>query len=476
MVERGDELQVTEGGPTLPAADVLTGRGFVTGKSGSGKSNTASVLVEELLDRDSRLLVVDTDGEYYGLKEDYEALHLGADGDRCDAAVGPNDAEAIADLALAEGVPVVLDVSGFLESDDADRLVCEVAKQLFSRSREVRQPFLLLVEEVHEFVPQQGGLGDVGEVLVRIAKRGRKRGLGLCGLSQRPASVDKDFITQCDWLVWHRLTWANDTKVAARILGDEYGDLVEDLDDGEAFLLADWADDVQRVQFRRKRTFDAGATPGFGATDDPDLRPVDEAWLERFGGPGAGTTGSDSGEEPEDPTASDGENGEDSGSGESESGSESKRDSDGDDADSGSGGGDPAGERAGTRSSSSGGSTRAPATSAASGGKAVVWELGQLVAYLSRVAGRQVRSGARRADAAVLALGHRTRVSWSEVIVAAVGERSWFPQTAGGNAGPPHWGATPEHAFADRLIGLVMVLAVALIGFLVYALVTGGAA
>ncbi|WP_432419297.1 ATP-binding protein [Halobacterium wangiae] len=287
MVQRGDELEVTEGDVTLPATDVLTGRGFVTGKSGSGKSNTASVLVEELLDHEARLLIVDTDGEYYGLKEQYEVLHLGAS-DRCDAVVGAGDAEKIADIALSDGVPVVLDVSGFLEGDVADRLVYEVTKHLFSRARDVRQPFLLLVEEVHEFVPEKGGLDDVGEMIVRVAKRGRKRGIGLCGMSQRPASVDKDFITQCDWLVWHRLTWANDTKVVDRILGGSYSTDVEMLDDGEAFLMADWEEGVQRVQFRRKRTFDAGATPGFGEADTPDLKPVDEAWLEHFG-----TTASD---------------------------------------------------------------------------------------------------------------------------------------------------------------------------------------
>jgi len=41
--------------------------------------------------------------------------------------------------------------------------------------------------------------------------------------------VDKDFITQCDWLVWHRLTWANDTKVVDRILGGSYSTDVETL-------------------------------------------------------------------------------------------------------------------------------------------------------------------------------------------------------------------------------------------------------
>jgi hypothetical protein len=281
MVQSGDELRVAEGGVSLPAAEVLTGRGFVTGKSGSGKSNTASVFLEELLSLNARLLVIDTDGEYYGLKSKYEVLHLGS-GDQCDVEVAPENAKIIAELVLSDGVPVVLDVSGFLEAEEANELVYEVAKHVFATAGSVRQPCLMLVEECHEYIPEQGGLGDVGEMLVRIAKRGRKRGLGLCGLSQRPAAVDKDFITQCDWLAWHRLTWANDTKVVKRVLGGDYADQIEDLNTGESFLVTDWDESIRRVQFRKKHTFDAGATPGFGETRDPDLKPVPQEWVEAF--------------------------------------------------------------------------------------------------------------------------------------------------------------------------------------------------
>ena len=61
-------MTLTEEHKPMPIADVVTGRGFITGKSGSGKSNTASVLCEELLDEGVPLMIVDTDGEYYGLK------------------------------------------------------------------------------------------------------------------------------------------------------------------------------------------------------------------------------------------------------------------------------------------------------------------------------------------------------------------------------------------------------------------------
>jgi len=262
------------GNVTLPVVEVLTGRAFLTGKSGAGKSNSASVVAEELLDRGFPLLIVDTDGEYWGLKEEYEILHVGAD-EECDLQVSSEHAPKLAELALEDNVPIILDVSGFLDEDEGDALVRETARELFQREKKLKKPFLMLVEEIHEYIPEGGGLDDTGKMLIRVAKRGRKRGLGLAGMSQRPADVKKDFITQCDWLLWHRLTWENDTNVVRRVVGKEYADAVQDLDDGEAFLMADFLEaDVQRLQVRRKRTFDAGATPDLEDFERPDLKSV----------------------------------------------------------------------------------------------------------------------------------------------------------------------------------------------------------
>jgi len=264
----------------LPVERILTGRAFATGKSGSGKSNTASVIVEELLEGGYAVLIVDTDGEYYGLKEEYELLHAGAD-EECDVQVGVEHAEKLATLALEENVPVILDVSGFLDGEEADELLRETARHLFTKEKKLKRPFLLVVEEIHEYVPEGAGVGETGKMLIKIGKRGRKHGLGILGISQRPADVKKDFITQANWLVWHRLTWDNDTKVVRRIVGPEYGDAVSDLDDGEAFAQFDWTDrDVQRIQFRRKRTFDAGATPGLDDFERPDLKSVSDGLMD----------------------------------------------------------------------------------------------------------------------------------------------------------------------------------------------------
>lgn len=269
-----------DGETTIPLDDVVTGRGFLTGKSGSGKSNSAAVLVEEVLRRGIPALIVDADGEYVSLKDEFEVLHAGA-GPDADVVVDASDSPTIARTALAERVPVILDTSDFSDRGVSEKLVEDTLLELFLQEKREQFPFLVVLEECHEYVPERGG-PDVKDVVIKIAKRGRKRGLGIIGLSQRPADVAKAFITQADWLAWHRLTWPNDTAVVKDVLDADAADTVTSLDDGESLVVADWFDDVRRVQWRRKDTPDLGESPdvrdALGTTPDR----IDDTVLDGF--------------------------------------------------------------------------------------------------------------------------------------------------------------------------------------------------
>jgi intein/homing endonuclease/TolA-binding protein len=267
------EIEELDAERTVYDLDVAVNDNFIANGVFVHNSNTASVIIEKLLDNRFSTLIVDTDGEYYGLKEEYEILHVGAD-EECDIVVSPEHAEKIAELALEQNIPIILDVSSFLDESEAEELLLNVTRQLFAKEKKLKKPFLMLVEEVHEYIPEGGGMSEVGKMLIKVGKRGRKHGLGIVGISQRPADVKKDYITQCDWLVWHRLTWQNDTKVVGRILGSEYADAIEEMADGEAFMMTDWSESLRRVQFHRKQTFDAGATPGLDDFERPELKSV----------------------------------------------------------------------------------------------------------------------------------------------------------------------------------------------------------
>jgi hypothetical protein len=270
-------IRFTEENLEIPLVDILTGRGFITGKSGSGKSNTAGKIDEEILEAGYPLMVIDTEGEYYGLKEEYELLHVGAD-EECDLQVGAEHAEKIAELALEENVPIILDVSGYIDSREVNRLVHDTCKAMFDKEKKLKKPFPVFVEEAHEWIPQDGKRGeevDVTGMLLRISARGRKRGLGICALSQRPAKVDKDHVTQADYKIWHQLDWDADLKTVKKVLGKEWVDTVSELDTGNAIIQTDFLEETkQKIHVLRKKTFDAGATPDLGEFEQPELKSV----------------------------------------------------------------------------------------------------------------------------------------------------------------------------------------------------------
>ena len=249
-------------------------------------SNTGSVIAEELLENGYNLMIIDTEGEYFGLKERYELLHVGAD-DFADVQVSPGHAKKIAEVALKRNMPIILDVSGFYDGADAEALIESVLEHLYRLEKDERKPFLVMIEEMQEYLPQKGGGTELAALIERIAKRGRKRGLGLCGMSQRPSSVDKDFITQCDWMVWHRLTWETDINVVRNILGSDRAADIQEFNPGEGILMTDWDDTIETVQFKRKRTHDAGATPGLEQYERPDLQAVGSELIAEIKGQGA---------------------------------------------------------------------------------------------------------------------------------------------------------------------------------------------
>jgi hypothetical protein len=281
-------------GFSVPVEEVLQGRGFITGKSGSGKSNSIATLSEQLLDAGYPLLIFDIDGEYVSLKEAHDVLHVGAD-QYCEKVIGPEHADALAKVGIDQRQPILVDLSGFAEheqeTDDhavtQDEIVAAIAQAFFARAGYAKRehggaPYLIVAEEMHEYVPQTGCLSAAGRALVKIGKRGRKRGLGIVGVSQRPASVDKDYITQCDWLVWHRLYWDSDTRVVKDILGTTYADNIENLGDGEAYVLSDWEEDITTVQMKRRQTTDLGEAPGLNGHTAVDLKDTDTSVLDEL--------------------------------------------------------------------------------------------------------------------------------------------------------------------------------------------------
>ncbi|MGA1872403.1 MAG: ATP-binding protein [Thermoplasmatota archaeon] len=90
--------------------------------------------------------------------------------------------------------------------------VAALLRKLFiARKESLIPPFMLVVEEAHNFCPQSGP-AITSSVLRTIASEGRKFGLGLTIVSQRPAKVDKNVLSQCGSQILLKVTNPNDIK------------------------------------------------------------------------------------------------------------------------------------------------------------------------------------------------------------------------------------------------------------------------
>ena len=108
-----------------------------------------------------------------------------------------------------------------------------------------RHPIALFCDEAHLYLPAQtrGGMEEKGlKNFERIAKEGRKYGVSLVVISQRPSDVNKTILSQCGNFIAMRLTNPDDQNVIKRLFPDNLGDFSESLpilDIGEALIVGD---------------------------------------------------------------------------------------------------------------------------------------------------------------------------------------------------------------------------------------------
>jgi DNA helicase HerA-like ATPase len=126
----------------------------------------------------------------------------------------------------AEGRPLtVFDLSG-LPGEIADVVVSLSCRVIFDFSlwtRSARMPPVLLVcEEAHRYVPAdpRAGFAEAARALTRIAKEGRKYGVALALVSQRPAALSVDALSQCGTLFALRMANEADQRFVAAAFPD----------------------------------------------------------------------------------------------------------------------------------------------------------------------------------------------------------------------------------------------------------------
>jgi DNA-binding Lrp family transcriptional regulator len=239
-------------------ANILaTGRTCVIGASGSGKSYAVGVICEELCKNQVPFAIVDTEGEHSGLKEKYEVILVGDDG-ACDLQWSTLDLGQLASQA-PDIAPLVLDVS---ETEKPKEMVGGLLSAIYDEVEMRRTPYLVIVEEADRFVPQNGErLPIFGEV----ARRGRKRGMGLMVCTQRPSLVDKNILSQCGNQLIGKLVIKNDLQAVSQFFsGHELPKHLTTLEAGRFFAMGGLSASAQSITIRKKDTRHGGTTPKLG--------------------------------------------------------------------------------------------------------------------------------------------------------------------------------------------------------------------
>ena len=125
----------------------------------------------------------------------------------------------------------IIDLSG-VPSDVVDVVVSVLCRMIFDFAvwspRPVRVPIVLVCEEAHRYAPRRddAAFEPTKQALSRIAKEGRKYGVGLGLISQRPSELAESILSQCNTLIALRMSNEQDQNFVQRALPDSVRSLV----------------------------------------------------------------------------------------------------------------------------------------------------------------------------------------------------------------------------------------------------------
>ncbi len=128
----------------------------------------------------------------------------------------------------------IVDLSG-IPNDVAGIVSSTIARLLFmyklweTPEERKNDPVLLVCEEAHRYVPNRGEAEYMAaqDAIKRVAKEGRKYGIGLMLISQRPSEIESTVLSQCNsWLVL-RLTNGDDQSYVMRFLPDSLSSMAK---------------------------------------------------------------------------------------------------------------------------------------------------------------------------------------------------------------------------------------------------------
>src|SRR2546421_3469245 len=187
----------------------------------------------------------------------------------------------------ANGRPMtIMQMAGFPAEviDSVVSVLCRMAFD-FGLWSDGASPLLFVCEEAHRYAPADGkiGFGPTRRALSRIAKEGRKYGVFLGLVTQRPAEIDPNIISQCSTMFVMRLSNDRDQALIRSAISDAGASMltfVPSLGTGEVFAFGAGVPLPTRMKFRDvpvalRPTSEAGGNTRVAAGASPDRNMID---------------------------------------------------------------------------------------------------------------------------------------------------------------------------------------------------------
>jgi hypothetical protein len=267
----------------------LDDRLAIVGRSGYGKTNAAKVMAEQLLATHTRVCILDPTDAWWGLRLQPDgrtpafpvAIFGGAHGD---LALTEHAGDAVGTAIATSSQSTIVSMADFMGENARRRFASAFLVALYNHNRE---PLHLIVDEADTLAPQKPIAPLDAEVLSRmqqIVRRGRIRGFVPWLITQRPAVLNKDVLSQADGLIAFNLTASQDRDaIGAWIEGqadkaDQKAILAQlpKLERGSAMVWAPGRGILEQAAFPLSATFDSGRTPKRGeARPSATLQAID---------------------------------------------------------------------------------------------------------------------------------------------------------------------------------------------------------
>jgi hypothetical protein len=258
-------------------------------RRGAGKTYAAGKLCELLMDAEVQVVVLDSVGNWYGLRIGSDGKSHGYDvpvigGLRGDVPLEATGGQLIADVVVNTGRSLILDISQFSLSD-RKRFCTAFGERLWlAKKRQARPaPLMLVIEESQLIIPQHVGRNEAHMVGIfeEIIRLGRNYGIGVMMISQRPQSVNKEVLNQAECLLVGQVNGSQERKALQEWIVHQGMDknLVDELPSlpvGTMYVWSpQWLRTLQKIKVLPKKTHDASATPRVGESSKVrELKPL----------------------------------------------------------------------------------------------------------------------------------------------------------------------------------------------------------